>query len=450
LISYAFPPMGVVGSHRAARICRYAALSGWLPEVVTTYPRRGLPLDDSLLRTLPSTVTIHRTKTFEPLFFYQRIVRPRTTFTATPRESNNQPGALIRNKLRHRGALTLLSHLNAAVVSTLTTPDRQAPWVLYAIREGARILLRNRSIVFILTTSPPHSSQIAGIALSRFFDKPHIADFRDPWIDTNFINRGYLRSAIESYLESLVIRTSKYIISTSDTYTQALIDRYKPAEPERFLTVTNAYEPEDFTPPSHTTANSNFTLAYLGIFYNQLYPYAIFSAIASWLNQDSQARHDTRVLIIGPVDPQTAAVVANMRLQGNVEFTGRLPHTEAIRCARCSHLLLLCTGTGPRTPKGWIPSKLFEYLACRQPILAIVPEGDAAAIIRATRTGYVFTNDDPRPISNVLQQEYKRYKAGLSATGQSFNPNISEIARYSAPIVMAKMLSLFEQLAHHH
>ena len=42
---------------------------------------------------------------------------------------------------------------------------------------------------------------------------------------------------------------------------------------------------------------------------------------------------------------------------------------------RESDMALIATGLGNQTRPGWLPSKLFEYLGCRIPILAIAARG---------------------------------------------------------------------------
>ncbi len=49
-----------------------------------------------------------------------------------------------------------------------------------------------------------------------------------------------------------------------------------------------------------------------------------------------------------------------------------------------------------------VPGKLFEYLAAKRPILAVVPEGETARLVRSARAGIVVGQDGAEPLSEKL------------------------------------------------
>ena len=80
-------------------------------------------------------------------------------------------------------------------------------------------------------------------------------------------------------------------------------------------------------------------------------------------------------------------------LENNLVFLPFRPMNEAIRQMQKSDILLLL-GVENST-MGVIPSKLFEYLSCRRPILAYGLENDAATILQRSGAGYHAPFDDP-------------------------------------------------------
>ncbi|MBK7445544.1 MAG: hypothetical protein IPJ45_05910 [Ignavibacteria bacterium] len=54
----------------------------------------------------------------------------------------------------------------------------------------AKKILDNENIDTVITTSPPHSAQLIGLELKRFYkDRVRwIADLRDPWTDIYYYN----------------------------------------------------------------------------------------------------------------------------------------------------------------------------------------------------------------------------------------------------------------------
>nr|HPJ71255.1 glycosyl transferase family 1 [bacterium] len=77
------------------------------------------------------------------------------------------------------------------------------------------------------------------------------------------------------------------------------------------------------------------------------------------------------------------------------------PHRRATRTMMGSDLLLLVLGDVPRGEMV-VSNKIFEYLASRRPILALVSEGAAAEVIRATGAGLVVSPPDPAAVAAAI------------------------------------------------
>jgi CDP-glycerol glycerophosphotransferase (TagB/SpsB family) len=69
-------------------------------------------------------------------------------------------------------------------------------------------------------------------------------------------------------------------------------------------------------------------------------------------------------------------------------------------------MLLLAMGTDDKLPRGWLPSKLFEYLALDRPILAYVSEGEASDMVRKVNQGCVVTGQDHNQIIDFMNELY--------------------------------------------
>jgi hypothetical protein len=102
-----------------------------------------------------------------------------------------------------------------------------------------------------------------------------------------------------------------------------------------------------------------------------------------------------------------------------------------------SDMALISTGLGAQTRPGWLPSKIFEYLGCRIPILAITPEGEAADIIRRTDSGYVVTSEDHDAIGRIFETEMARKFGGTGLPIRTFT--FAGVERYGEGQVMLEM-----------
>ena len=79
-----------------------------------------------------------------------------------------------------------------------------------------------------------------------------------------------------------------------------------------------------------------------------------------------------------------------------VEVTGFVEHGEAIHHCQEADALVLALGSAAGVPAGWLPSKLFEYIAYQRPILANVGEGEARRLIREAGAGWTAASTPPR------------------------------------------------------
>ena len=88
-------------------------------------------------------------------------------------------------------------------------------------------------------------------------------------------------------------------------------------------------------------------------------------------------------------------------------------------------MLLATLGTGTESAT-YIPSKLFEYIAAKKPILGFFPEGVACDLIRDTQTGVVFTSDDPFPVIRFLNSMIMEKRS----TGIPYSPDTDVVMSY--------------------
>jgi glycosyltransferase involved in cell wall biosynthesis len=77
-----------------------------------------------------------------------------------------------------------------------------------------------------------------------------------------------------------------------------------------------------------------------------------------------------------------------------------LPHDEAVRTMRASDALLILLGEREFSRMA-VSSKIYEYLRCGRPILAVAYPGDLAEIVRASG-GMVLDPEDPAAIAAAL------------------------------------------------
>jgi len=274
-------------------------------------------------------------------------------------------------------------------------------------------------------------------------------DYRDPWNDValleKLLNKSNIRKKIEESLESIIIKKAKYVISTSETYASILKIRLGDLnKPNKYVCITNSYEKEYFD-SIQPVILPKFTISYLGIFYPLCKPYYFFKVLAKYIKHYNIVKDNISLKIIGNLDIYTRKILEDYHLLEITEVTGRVNHKEAISIAKSSDLLLLLMGTTDLTPKGWIPSKLIEYIACGKPIIGIVPEGEAAEIIRNTKKVNAITSENEEAIIKIIKHDYDMKDNDVMSVQY---PNYKEIEKFSNEHTISKFIGLFNSIMH--
>ena len=95
-------------------------------------------------------------------------------------------------------------------------PDPRRGWNKFAFKKACE-LIENEKISHVITTSPPHSTQLIGLSIKkRFPSVKWIADLRDPWTDIYYYSQFYhtpVAKAIDTYYEKKVLRSADKLIT---------------------------------------------------------------------------------------------------------------------------------------------------------------------------------------------------------------------------------------------
>lgn len=438
IITNSFPPQNIVGALRPFRLAKFIDKLGWNPIIVTRYPNPKESLNYSLLNELSNNTQIHyigkdRSNNFsQGEKIHHSSTNIHLPFSGSYVYTNNFINRIIGN---------LKDILNRILV-----PDVDIFWVPFYLKKILR-LSKERHELIILTTSPPHSIHFVGHLLSKIKKVTWITDFRDPWDYLPLTGSIKIRNPLERLLERKVIKNADAVISTTETYTKNLIKKHKDLSKDKFHTVTNCFDKKKVSVYQKPN-DDKFIISYSGIFYPDKDPFTFFRAIKSWFDRLDQSKKCwikkiLEVQLIGSRNSKVEKVIKQLKLEKTFHFVNRVSHEEAIRLVKKSDLVLISTGLGKKTRNGWLPSKLFEYLGCRIPILALIKEGEMANIIRETNSGYVVTSEDHQQIHRILEIETKkRFSNNQLKRNSQFT--FEGIEKYEENRVMSKMVNIIE------
>ena len=140
-------------------------------------------------------------------------------------------------------------------------PDSRKGWIDFAYKKAIEVL-EIENIDTVITTSPPHSTQLIGLKLKETLNIKWIADLRDPWTDIYYyksmLHTKWAKRKDLNY-EKGVIEKSDKIVVVSDSIKQLLINKSNLIQESKIHVIPNGFDEEDFS-VSSTNKNNKFLL----------------------------------------------------------------------------------------------------------------------------------------------------------------------------------------------
>jgi glycosyltransferase involved in cell wall biosynthesis len=94
--------------------------------------------------------------------------------------------------------------------------------------------------------------------------------------------------------------------------------------------------------------------------------------------------------------------------------------------------------TGYKDAEGYLPGKLFEYLATGLPVLGTGPSnGDAATLLAHTGAGEMIEGSDEEKIKLKIMDHFSRWKNGGTKIQRH------DVAKYSRKNITKELIELF-------
>jgi glycosyltransferase involved in cell wall biosynthesis len=420
ILAYYWPPSGGAGVQRWVKLSKYLSRLGAEVFVVTVDEQHAsyMTLDPSLAAEVDPAVKVHKTASIEPLNWYARLAG-----------KENVPTAGFANVKKR----SFFQKLLAALRSNLFIPDPRRGWKPFALREASR-LIREEGIGTVITSSPPHSVQLIGLALKKRFPLTWIADLRDPWTDIYYyplLGHTALSRALDRRYERQVLEQADQVITVSEGLVELFTAKSPSLRPEKFHIVPNGFDDEDFEGFCDRQGEV-FTLTYTGTMSDQYDPQALWEGIARLRAERPGIR-----LALATAGSLSGGVLAGIEAAGIADLhrhAPSVPHREVIRFyEEASVLLLLIPHVADA--KGILTGKLFEYLAARKPVICLgPPEGDAAAILRECQAGATFDWQDQEGIYAWLSSTYDAWLQ------RSLPPSAEAALRRYARSAQARMI----------
>ena len=117
----------------------------------------------------------------------------------------------------------------------------------------AELLAQGETFDAVLTSSPPHSTQLIGLELKKRYGLRWIADMRDPWTDIYYykdLNHTPLARWLDARYERQVLEQADAVLVTSPETKRLFLAKSPSLSAGKFHVLPNGYDESDFREPS--------------------------------------------------------------------------------------------------------------------------------------------------------------------------------------------------------
>lgn len=378
IITYYWPPSGGAGVQRWLKFAKYLPEFGWEPIILTVDPEKASfpQIDLSLQNEVPVNLKVYKTVTTEIYNLYKKL-SPEKRIPFAGFVNENTSG--------------IFSRVSRFIRGNFFIPDPRKGWNKYAYKK-AKEIINDYHITTVITSSPPHSTQLIGLKLKQKLNLKWIADLRDPWTDIYYykdILRTKIAKRIDSKYEKMVLEIADRIIVVSDSIQERLKAKLDKLAVDKFTIIPNGFDEEDFLHNS-VPPKEHFIITYTGTLSRI---YRIDSLLRVLREMSGQSDVHIKLRFIGEVSDYIKSLITEKGLDEIVEYIDHVEHAKSIEYLYHSTILLLVIPEVTEN-RGILTGKIFEYLASQKPILLIGPtDGDAATVVKECEAGEVFDYD---------------------------------------------------------
>ena len=412
IITYYWPPSGGAGVQRWLKFSKYLPASGWEPVILTidtayaSYPA----IDNTLEKEIAPDMKVFKTRATDWFRIYGKSKVPSAGFA---RNSSDSFRAKISRFIR----------------GNFFIPDPRRGWNKYAFRKACEIIGKE-DIKHIITTSPPHSTQLIGLRLKKRYPSVRwLADLRDPWTEIYYYDKFYPclpARMLDRHYEKAVLRKADSIITVGPSLKKAFIENSRVAG-DKIEVITNGYDEKDFE-GLKAEKPVRLTITYMGTI-SESYP---VEGLVEALKELQLSGTDFLLRITGEIPSNLRKRIEQDIPSSSLLVTAYLDHNLALQSILSSTVVVLII-PDHKSNKGILTGKIFEYMASGVPVLCLGPvDGDAAGLISRAKAGAIFSYNDVQGIAGFLKD----------ASHADFNPDLVYIKEFSRAHLAGKVIPL--------
>ncbi len=349
-----------------------------------------------------------------------------TVLTGIP----NHPTGIVPEKYRRR----LLARERLHGITVLrnwlyATPNRgfakktlsHLSFMLSAVLLG---LPRLGRVDVLIVSSPTFFSVFSALLISRLRRIPFVFEVRDLW-PAVFVDLGVLTSPILikflEYWEMFLYRRAARVVTVTESFRRVLIERGLPAR--KVVTIPNGANVYSFQPGERDNAvrsehdlTGRFVVSYLGA-------HGISHGVETVLRAAEILcdRNDITFFLVGDgaMRQRLLALKENLSLE-NVLMLPAQPKERMPDFYRASDVCLVPLRNVPLF-ETFVPSKMFEIMACGVPIIGAV-RGEAREILVRSGAARLVAPENAQELARAIEwmQAHPQERSQMGAAGRDF------------------------------
>ncbi|MFA5070037.1 MAG: glycosyltransferase [Patescibacteria group bacterium] len=436
IITYFFPPVGGGAVIRTAKFVKYLPKFGWQPVVLTVDQKLSIQ-DNELTKEIPPEAIIIRTPPSPFTKFRSYLVQKFIIKKSKASQKKEIDPSPQNKKSFTKWLISRLSTFEYLMARLFFIPDQQIFWRGQAVKY-AKKLIEEHQIDLIYTTCPPHSLHKIGQKLKKYARLPWVTDFRDVWTDTPGKKWGPWEKQVELRLEKEVVNKADAIICATEPCKEYLSRRTNYSDEKKFTVIRNGFDLEDFQEQKYIKKDYINITFFGGIDRPHIESFQVLlQAIENIGAEKPELKDKIRVNVFSSADPN---LLRRENEPHAIPYSGFISHKQSLKEYFNSDLLLLILDD--RFAQNSYPGKMFEYMASKRPILALVNQGIVKDFIENNNIGFTCPRLDFEKMRAVLRVIVEKWqKNELMA-----RPSDDIISSHRRDALTKKLAELFNKI----
>ncbi|MCP3950846.1 MAG: glycosyltransferase family 4 protein [Desulfobacterales bacterium] len=321
-----------------------------------------------------------------------------------------------------KALLTILCLPFLVVEKLFLQLDSQWSWCISATLKGLKLIRRFEPELIYSTAGPP-STHATGYFLHRVTGLPWLAEVHDPLIQNDERPRWH-NYYFKKWLEKRIWEHASAVVYFTEKARRSAAER-NPGKGKAFVLRPGAVAPD--LADVHYTTRPAVHLGHFGSLAEDRNLASVIKAVHALIEENPAWIDMLRLDIYGTEpDPVSRRYFRQFPMPGVVNLHGRLeydPETgktgrqRVLEAMRKTDVLLLIHGTVDAVDE-YIPSKLYEYLLVRRPIIGLVSLGSELETVLSDTGHRVVDQADAPAVKGAIKEVVNQWLAdGLESTG---------------------------------